>query len=727
VPTHASFCRFCHANCGILVDVEAGRARRVRGDPDNPGYRGFTCAKGRQLPEQHAHPDRLLRSLAKRADGSHESIGSERAMDEVAARVETLVGEHGPRAVAIYIGTFAGPHPAAAPAAVAWALGLGSRMIFTAASIDQPGKNIANALHGRWLGGSYGFDEADRWLSVGNNPLISNSGGILPDVGRRLRAARERGQQLVVVDPRRTELARFADVFLQPRPGQDPALLAGFVHVILRDGLHDERFLHDHTRGLEALREAVAPFGPAQAAARAGVDADDLERAAHVFASGRRGCAVAGTGPNMAGRGNLTEYLLQCLNTLCGYWRREGEIVANPGALLPAADPVAQPASPRPAWGHGEKLRVRGFSSAASGLPTAALADEILMEGEGRVRALVCIGSNPVAAWPDQLKTVEALRKLDLLVCLDMKRSETAKLAHYVIAPKLSLEVPGVSVSMEALEQQYVGHGYGEPYAQYTRALVDPPAGADVVEEWEFFYGLARRMGIAMRLFPLRAETGVRRASRKPVDLDMQRKPTTDALFDAMLAGSRVPLDEVRRHPHGAVFPDPPIQVAPRESDCDAHLEVGDETMLRELGEVAAEARDDFDTHPYRLISRRLPNVYNSSGRDLPQHLRREAYNPAFMHPDDLAALGVAPGSLVRITSRRASILGVARAEAGLRPGVVSMSHAFGALPGPEEDVWTDGSSTARLVDVTRDYDPYTGMPRMSAIPVRVEAAEGGA
>ncbi len=333
------------------------------------------------------------------------------------------------------MGTYGGIHPTASAFGVGWLLALGSHMVFTAATIDQPGKNIANALHGRWIRGPYLFDEADTWLIVGANPIVSLSEGISPaNTARRIRDDRRRGQKLVVIDPRRTEVTRFADLHLQPRPGQDPALLAAMIHVILEEERYDRGFVIANAHGFEALEATVAPFSPEIAARRASVPAQDIIRAARILSSGSRGCAFAGTGPNISGYGNLTEYLLLCLNTLCGHWRRQGETLPNPGVLLPSATPVAQPSPPRQAWGYGEKLRVRGLTNTAGGLPTAALADEILLEGEGQIRALLCIGGNPAVAWPDQLKTLEALDKLELCVTLDIKMSATARLADYVIA-----------------------------------------------------------------------------------------------------------------------------------------------------------------------------------------------------------------------------------------------------------------------------------------------------
>ena len=746
--THPSICRFCHANCGILVEVEDGRPVRVEGDRENPAYFGFTCAKGRSLPEQHAHKDRLLHSQKRDEAGHVSSISSEVAMDEIAAKIQAIVAEHGPRSVALYPGTYSGPAAASIPSAVGWMLGLGSKMVFTSASIDQPGKHVANAIHGRWLGGSHVFDESDVWMLVGNNPLISMSGGIPPsNPGRRLRSAKRRGLKLIVIDPRKCEVARFADVYLQPRAGEDPTILAGMLHVILQEERYDADFCEAHVAGFSELAERVAEFTPEYAAERAGVTPDEIVLAARTFAgnprSGEvlRGCGVAGTGPNMAPHGNLTEYLLLALNTVCGRWRREGDLVPNPGALLPLAAPKAMASPPRAGWGRGESLRSRDLGNSAAGLPTAALADEILYDGEGRIRVLICVGSNPVAAWPDQLKTVRAMENLDLLVTLDMKMSDTSLFADYVIAPKLSLETPGISVSSEAIEQTYVAHGYPEPYAQYSPAIVEPPQGSDVIEEWEFFYGLSKRMGFQLKCYPIRSETGVLRGRREVVEFDMQNKPTSDWVLDGLMNGSRVPLDEIRKHRHGKIYDDLEVRVGRADPGGVDRLDVGNRDMLSELAGIRAErfaaagdagqdaggttslADDANSAFPFRLISRRLPNVYNSSGRDIEKLNGRRPYNPAFLHPDDLSMLGLSKGDVIEISSAHASILGVAEPAPEVRRGVISMAHCFGEAPRrntPGRDVREIGSNTSRLVDNERDFDPYTGIPRMSAIPVAI-------
>ena len=235
-------------------------------------------------------------------------------------------------------------------------------------------------------------------------------------------------------------------------------------------------------------------------------------------------------------------------------------------------------------------------------------------------------------------------------------------------------------------------------------------------------------MGLALRFFPVRAEVGPPRGRRPPIDLDMQNKPSTDDLFELMAEGSCVPLAEVKKHPHGALFPNDSVRVALRDPDCDARLELGDETMLAELGGLLAEsgARKHEDSHfPFRLVSRRMPNVYNSSGHDLPALHRKRRYNPAFIHPADLEALGVASGEVVTIRSDHDSVLAVVAAAPELRRGVVSMSHCYGDVPERDADLFEIGSNTSRLISVERDYDPYSGIPLMSGIPVAIERYRG--
>jgi anaerobic selenocysteine-containing dehydrogenase len=727
IETHPSICRFCIAHCPILVTVEDGRPTKVVGDPKAPLYHGYSCPKGRALPEQHNHPDRLLHTLKRNAKGEREPIDPERAMDEIAAKISALVEQYGPRSVALYVGTNSLPYPASPGMANAWLRGIGSPMFFTSNTIDQPGKQIASALHGGWQAGEHAFDSADSWLLLGLNPLISKSAGVpSQNPGRKLKEAVDAGLKLVVVDPRRTETARRATLHLQPHPGEDPTILAGLIRVVLDEALHDEDFIAANAEGMAELEAAVEFFTPDYVAKRAGIDADDLVAAARIFAAGPRGVAISGTGPNFATHGNLSEYLTLCLNTLCGRWNREGDPMIRPNVMMPAYTAKAQPYKPYRAWGYGEQMRVRGLGNTTSGMPTAALADEILLEGEGQVKTLICLGGNPMMAWPNQEKTHRAMQELELLVTLDVELSATSQMADYAIGTRLTLETPGMTQPAEALKFFGPTLGFATPYAQYSERVVAPPEGAEVIEEWEFFYGLAQRMNLPLSLVGF---YGWGRHIESPMiftSLDMENKPTTEEIYEILCKGSRVPLSEVKRHPHAHVFNEhEAMYVQPRDADNEDRLMIGHEHMLRELADVLAEdwaTRQNTDEYPYRLIPRRANNFVNSAGRSLASLRGKTPYNPAFLNPADLAELGLSSGQSVEIRSPHGAILGIVEPDKGLRRGCLSMTHAFGELPDAAPQPEQSGANTGRLTSDEIDYDAVTGMPRLGAIPVHISA-----
>ncbi len=723
--TKTSTCRLCTAMCPIVVTIEDGRATEVHGDREAPLFEGYTCPKGRALPEIHANPKRLLHSLRRRADGSHEQISSEDAIAEIADRLQVIVDRYGPSAVATYTGTSSAAYPAMGSIAASMLMALGSKMMFSAASIDQPGTRIADAMHGLWLGGRTPFDETDAFLFAGTNPVISKQ-FLAENPAKRLARAVERGTKIVVIDPRKTETARWAHVHLQPRPGQDAIVVAGLVHIILREGLVDEEFASQHVSGVDALRAAVAPFTPEFVARQADIPIEDLVEAARALGTARRGGAGGGTGISMTSCTSVVSYLLLCLMTLRGWWAREGDRIERPNVLMPENHAKAQARRPYRAIGFGQKMRVRGLEQTNGGLPTAALADEILLPGEGQIRALFNVGGSPMMAWPDQRKTREALESLDLFVTTDVEYSPTARMADYVVATKMTFETPSMTQVTEVIKYFHPGYGFRAPYAQYTPALLDPPEGSDLIEDWQLFYRVAQRLGLSLNLVNVFGRMGAHLEAPIQVEpLDMEHEPTTDDLYEIMCRNSHISLDEVKSYPHGHLFEELlEKRLGPADPECEDRLDVGNAAMLEELGEIRERAvvAPIESERPFLFVPRRENRVINTTGRTLPGLMRGRHYNPAFMHPEDLEQLGIAPGDLVEIRSEYDAITGVAAADDSLRTGMVSMSHNFGANPGDDEDPRVDGANTNRLLRTDVEYDRYTGQPRMGALPVAVVA-----
>jgi anaerobic selenocysteine-containing dehydrogenase len=714
MPTYDSFCRSCTNLCAIKVDVEDGRVVHVAGNRDNPLFKGYTCIKGRSQPAYLYHPERLLHSLKRTPYGRFEKIAVEQAMDEIAANLLRIRNEFGPRAIAGYNGTMTS-------AVVSTAMffykplfdALGTQMLFDPNTLDKGGKQIAAALHGRWLAPSQGFDDPDAALLIGINPIVTYTGFPAGNPGQWLKDQTQRGMQLIVIDPRRSDVAARAHIHLQARPGRDAEILAAMIRIVLAENLFDREFVAANVSGVDALRRCVEPFTPQQVATRAGIDADELGRAARIFANAKRGYAMAGTGPSMSANGSLVEYLVMSLETLCGHWLRAGEIVKAAPTLEPLPVYKAQAVAPNPDW-EIEKLRVRGLAKTPAGMPGSALADEILTPGEGQVRALISVDGNPAVAFPDQLKITRALRSLELLVQVDPFMSRTAELAHYIIAPTMPLETAAVSSMLEFMTRRATGYGLGQSYAQYADALVSPPPDSDLIEEWKFLLGVTQRLGLP---YAIRAANGQR--------IELDPLPSTEQLLEQVTAGSRVPLDRIRQFPGGALFPDDSIVVQPKDPDCTDRLDVGNADMLADLAQIAtqgiARAADD-DEFPLRLLCRRHRHVYNSSC-NVEQTHRGRAYNPAYMHSDDLRALGLGDGDIVEIESARAAIHAIVAVDDGVRPGHISMMFGYGADPERDAELHALGSSANRLIADDSIFDRYTGQPRMSNLPVRIRPA----
>lgn len=715
IKTDHSFCRICHAACPIEVDIEVtdkgeslNRVVEIRGVKDDPLFEGYTCIKGRQLPDQMHAPDRLRASYRKAADGHFEEVPSSVALDEIAEKLAAIIEKHGPAAVASYTGTGGYQNSVALGAARGFHKGIGSRSVYTSVTIDQPAKSMIPGVIGWWEGGFNNFRDADVSMAIGYNPMVSSYGatgglqGTNPHVV--MRRAKERGMNLIVIDPRRTEMATFADIHLQLKPGEDPALLSGLLNVILSEDLHDAEFCEQWVNGMDELAASVAPFTPEYVAERCDIDADDLVAAARMFAAGGKGTAGTGTGPNMAPNSMLTEHLAIALNVVCGRVNREGDELESGLLLQPDTPDRAQaisPVDPRT----GPKHRFRGLRGYRGEMLATVLAEEILEEGEGQVRALIVNGGNPAVAFPDQELTMKALKEIELLVVVDHRMTASAEEADYVIAPTLSLERADVPHLMDRWLTQ--------PYTNYTDAVIEPDG--DMINEWEVFWGLSRRMGTPMAMLG--------------GDLAELDEPTDHDCLDYMYSQSRMPMDEVRAN-RRQVHPDMAKIVKPADPDCTAKFEVGAESMMSRLADVleqqtGAELIEGYEDgqYPFRLVSRRLKATLNSLGPELPGLARKGTTNAAYMNPEDLSELGIEAGDLIEITSTVGAITGVCAAAPDVKRGVISMSHSWGDGSLEDDKVRDIGVPTSRLTSTTACYDDMTGMAVLSAIPVNVKAS----
>jgi anaerobic selenocysteine-containing dehydrogenase len=694
--------------CGTRVTLDDNNhVVNVRGDRDDLMTSGYACVKGLQAPAAHTAPDRILRPLKRQPDGSFEPIPLERALDEIAERLRVSIKRHGAESIGGFRGTGSLLNASATSMLPAFLGAIGSHKHFTTYTIDQSAKSVTLGRMGMWGAPRHPLHDSDVRLMFGANPLVSLTTSYfdMTNPTKRMRDARARGLKIIIVDPRRTETAKFADVFLQPYPGEDPSIAAGLLRIILTEGWEDKDFCARFVADLRELRAEIEAFTPDYVARRAGVSASDLFKAASLFArESKRGGAMAGTGPSMAPRSNLSDHLIETLNVVCGRYMRAGERVVNPGVLR-ARQPAREQVTAAPRWwDKSYKSRIGGFGMLGDEMMGGIMADEILQPGPGQIRCFISHGCNLANVIPDQRKIVRALKSLDLLVNIEPFMNETSKLSHYVLPSKIGYERADLTMFLyESL--------YAEPYARYTPAIAAPPEGSEMVDDWEIFWGLAERLDLQL--------------TYDGVPLDMSKRPTTDSLLAIVARHAPVSFEELKSYELGKIFNELPQFVEPGDPGHPDRFTVMPDDVAVELREVAGET---YESRPYvdngrsfshLLTSRRVREVQNSSYRNLPITRSRMPYNYAYLHPDEIALLQIEAGDKILISSANGSIPAVVASDATLRAGVVSMTHGWGGLP--DETVYErDGSNTGLLISTDRNLEPINAMPRMSAIPVNI-------
>lgn len=731
-------CPLCEACCGLEVKTSAGRVVGIRGAAADVFSAGYICPKGFALKDLHEDPDRLRQPLIKR-DGVFVEASWDEAFAEIERRLLPIREQHGPDAVALAIG-----NPSAHKMGLLLYFGrlakmLGSKNVFSASTLDQMPKQLSSGLmFGHWL--SIAVPDIERCrhlLVIGANPVASNGSlWTVPDFRGKAKALRARGGKLVVIDPRRTETAEVADEHHAIRPGADVFLLAAMATTLFEEQLVRPGRLAPHLSGVDALRDALAPFTPEAVARRCGIAAPTIRRLARELAAAEAGCVYGRIGTCTQSFGTLSSWLVDVLNVLSGHLDAPG------GAMFPKAAAFAHNTAGKAGSGRGIgsgrwHSRVARAPEVFGELPMTCLAEEIETPGTGQVKALITIAGNPVLSAPGGPRLAQALDSLDFMVSCDIYVNETTRHADVILPAPSPLEDTHYDVPFPQLSHRN--------HARYSAAVFAPPPGQP--PEWQNLL----RLGAIARGLGAQADVLALDDSLLAEDLKKLAGDNSAFVLQA-LAGHRGPerlLDlALRSGPYGDGFGLKPdglnlaqvmaastveqggIDLGPLQPripellrTASGQVELAPPVLLADLPRAWADLHAPAPA--LVLIGRRDVRTNNSWMHNLPTLAKGPFRCTALVHPDDAARLGLAGGGNARLAGAGNTLTVTVELSDSVAPGVVCLPHGWGHdRPGARLRVAAErpGVNINELLDPAA-RDPLSGNAVLSGAPVTLSPA----
>lgn len=688
-----SLCPYCGVGCQLTFRVRDARIVAVDGR-DGPANGSRLCVKGRFGFDYIGHPDRLTVPLVRRTDAPKRVTEGpvpsdwrdqfrEADWDEALAlagqglaRIRDTLGPH---ALAGF-GSAKGSNEEAYLFQKLVRTGFGTNNVDHCTRLCHA-SSVAALLEGLGSGAVSNpvrdVAHAEVALVIGANPTSNH-----PVAATFIKNAARNGTCLIVADPRRTDLARHAEHVLTFRSGTDVAMLNALLHVILAEGLVDEAFVAARTEAVEAIRESVRDTSPEAMAPICGIDADTLRTVARRYATSRASIIFWGMGISQHTHGTDNVRCLIAMAMLTGQIGRSGTGLhplrgqnnvqgASDAGLIPMVLPDYKPV--------GDDA-LRAAFEAAWGRPLdpnpgLTVTEILTAAAERRIRGMFIMGENPAMSDPDLAHARQALATLDHLVVQDIFPTETAVLADVILPASAFPEKTGSFTNTDRM-------------VQLGRQAVPPPGQAR--QDLWIINALAQRLGLDWHY----DDPGV--------------------VFDEMraLMPSIAGIDWARLRAAGSItYP------------CTSADDAGQPIVFRDAFPTASgRARlvparfapaDELpdDDYPFVLITGRQLEHWHTGAMTRRARVldATEPTATASLHADDLAALGVAPGEPLRISSRRGSITLAARRDDGMTRGSVFIPFAY-------------AEAAANLL-TNPAIDPFGKIPEFKFCAVRVEAA----
>lgn len=469
-------CVLCAQNCGLRVYVDEDKITKVKPDKKNPRSKGYACRKGLKIPFHQYPADRITRPL-KKVNGKFEPISWDQALDEIAGKMKSIVGEYGPRTLAYMGGSSQGGHMEAA-FGLSLLRGMGSQYYYSSAGQEFSGYWWVT---GRVMGKQYNINGPDdhnteMLVAWGWNGMESHQMPRAPIVLKEI--AKDPNRILVAIDPRKSETAAVADIHMALRPGTDALLIKAMIAIILEKRGENGAYLDQFVEGWDRVRPWFENFDAKKAIDVCGLDYDSVVELCRLMAT-KKWSFHQDLGIFMGRHSTLNSYFLYILGAVCGLFQTPGGNFI-PGMVMPMGF-HADERNPK-VW---KTLAANMPPAAAGSFPPAVMPEEILSDNPERVRAVYVSACNPLRAYPDTAAYEKAFNHLDLLVVNDIVMSETARLADYVLPCR---------TFYESWDTTFFPWTYPEIYMQLRRPMVSPPG--DCLEASQIHTLLADRLGL---------------------------------------------------------------------------------------------------------------------------------------------------------------------------------------------------------------------------------------
>lgn len=741
VRTRAT-CSLCEACCACLVDVEDDQVVRVRPDPDDPLARGYICAKGAAIPEYEADPNRLRRPMVRK-NGQLTSATWEEAFDLVQDRLPSIQQEHGRNSVAVYMGNGAGRNSELSAMSHLIAA-LGTQNYYTSGTLDQiPFFAVNTLLFGHEH--SAPIPDVDRcrllWI-IGANPSESNGSMLTaPGIVGRLSRIKKEGGRIIVFDPRRTATAKRASEYHPIVPSGDAAFLASVAHVLLDVGPVGSQALK-LCGDISVLKDALAPFSPEATEQASGIAAGTARKLAIELKETQSAAVYGRMGSTTQQFSSLTCWLMSLVNILAGNLDVVGgSMFTKP--IFSQVNTTGKPGRGRGAVGRMGRWhsRVRKAPEMFGELPVSCLPEEMMIPGDGQVRALILCGGNPVISNPRPARMAGLLQELDLFVSFDIYVNESNRLADVIFPspPRLArhqfeeyfykFAVRNYARYTPAFRSLSKGEksdretilrlatiARGEPWTtdieaaentileQLVKKEISRPASpisdrspAEIIEHLRDLPPYEARIDLGIRLGPYGDAFGAR------VGIGLQDLKDNPAGLDMGPLEPRLP--EVLRTPSG-------------------QIEIIQDFALNELDRLLSwlqERRPKFV-----LVGRRQLRSLNSAMHNVPSLQHKTRSCNLTVNSDDARDLGLNEGDLACVANKNGSIQVPVELSEDIAQGVVCLPHGWGHAdlaqfqdvaaenPGVNVNILTDPEAT----------DPLTGTVQLNSIPVEICRAE---